>query len=58
MFDKYLGRNCRKIRKEKNISIFKMSKMLGIKEDIIKKYENGVLRIPTEVLLFYAKLKK
>ena len=56
--DKELAEKCKEIRKNNNITISKMSKILGIKEDTIKKYENGVLRIPTEVLLFYAKLKK
>lgn len=54
--DKELAEKCKEIRKNNNITINKMSKILGIKEDTIKKYENGVLRVPTDILWFYVEL--
>ena len=56
MLDKELAEKCKEIRKNNNITISKMSKILGIKEDTIKKYENGVLRVPTDILWFYVEL--
>ena len=54
--DKELAEKCKEIRKNNNITISKMSKILGVKEDTIKKYENGVLRVPTDILWFYVEL--
>ena len=54
--DKELAEKCKEIRKKNNITINKMSKILGVKEDTIKKYENGVLRVPTDILWFYVEL--
>lgn len=54
--DKELAEKCKEIRKNNNITINKMSKILGVKEDTIKKYENGVLRVPTDILWFYVEL--
>ena len=56
MLDKELAEKCKEIRKNNNITISKMSKILGVKEDTIKKYENGVLRVPTDILWFYVEL--
>ena len=55
--DKELAEKCKEIRKNNNITISKMSKILGIKEDTIKKYENGVLRVPTDILWFYVEME-
>lgn len=54
--DKELAEKCKEIRKNNNITINKMSKILGVKVDTIKKYENGVLRVPTDILWFYVEL--
>ena len=54
--DKELAEKCKEIRKNNNITISKMSKILGVKEDTIKKYKNGVLRVPTDILWFYVEL--
>ena len=53
MLDKELAEKCKEIRKKNNVTINKMSKILGVKEDTIKKYENGV---PTDILWFYVEL--
>ena len=54
--DKELAEKCKEIRKTNNITINKMSKILGVKEDTIKKYESGALRVPTNILWFYVEL--
>lgn len=54
--DKELAEKCKEIRKTNNITINKMSKILGVKEDTIKKYESGALRVPTDILWFYVEL--
>ena len=54
--DKELAERCKQIRQEHNISINTMSKILGIKPDVIKKYESGALRVPTDILWFYVDL--
>ena len=37
MLEKELAEKCKEIRKKNNVTINKMSKILGVKEDTIKK---------------------
>ena len=57
-FDKIIAEKCKEIRVKNKISIKEMSKQLGIKTELIKRYETGATRMPFNVLMFYAELKR
>lgn len=57
-FDKTLAEKCKEVRIKSKISIKEMSKQLGIKTELIKKYETGAIRMPFNILMFYAELKR
>lgn len=57
-FDKIIAEKCKEIRIKNKISIKEMSKQLGIKTELIKKYETGATRMPFNILMFYAELKR
>ena len=57
-FDKIIAEKCKEIRIKNKISIKEMSKQLGLKTEFIKRYETGATRMPFNVLMFYAELKR
>lgn len=57
-FDKIIAEKCKEIRRKNKISIKEMSTQLGIKAELIKRYETGATRMPFNVLMFYAELKR
>ena len=57
-FDKIIAEKCKEIRIKNKISIKEMSKQLGIKTELIKRCETGATRMPFNVLMFYAELKR
>ena len=57
-FDKIIAEKCKEIRVKNKISIKEMSTQLGVKTEIIKRYETGATRMPFNVLMFYAELKR
>lgn len=57
-FDKIIAEKCKEIRVKNKISIKEMSKQLGVKTELIKRYETGATRMPFNVLMFYAELKR
>lgn len=57
-FDKIIAEKCKEIRIKNKISIKEMSKQLGIKTELIKRYETGATRMPFNILMFYAELKR
>lgn len=57
-FDKIIAEKCKEIRRKNKTSIKEMSTQLGIKAELIKRYETGATRMPFNVLMFYAELKR
>ena len=57
-FDKIIAEKCKEIRRKNKISIKEMSTQLGIKAELIKREETGATRMPFNVLMFYAELKR
>jgi len=48
---KRIGERIREIRKEKEFTQIEFSKILGITQDKLSKYENGKVGVPIEILL-------
>ena len=56
--DKINAEKCKEKKKKNKISIKEMSTQLGVKTDLIKKCETGAIRMPFNILMFYAELKR
>jgi len=48
---KKIGERIREIRKGKGLTQIEFSKILGITQDKLSKYENGKVKVPIEILL-------